>query len=136
MKQETHLRSHLKIARGLGSAKHGVGHWWYQRLTAVALAPLCMWFVASLLIVAQSPDPFRMADWLASPFSAVLMAAFIVALFWHAKLGLQVVIEDYIKHPVAKYTLLLGNNFFCIGAAIVSLLAVLKLHLLDIVSGF
>lgn len=136
MEKPSQLRSKLSVARGLGSAKHGVGHWWVQRVTAIALIPLSLWFTASLLMITQSPDPFRVADWLASPITAVIMLVLVVATFWHAKLGLQVVIEDYVHQPFWKYTLLLTNSFFCIAAAIVSALAVLKLHLLDVVSGF
>lgn len=128
-------RSRLSQARGHGSAKDGVMHWWLQRVTALALIPLTVWFLASLLSATHTDDPFQVVDWLASPLHAVPMLGFIVALFWHAKLGMQVVIEDYVHTPGAKYVLLLGNTFFSIGAAIVSILAVLKLHMFNIVSG-
>jgi len=130
------MSSPLGKARGLGSAKHGVGHWWAQRMTALALVPVTLWFFSSLFRVAGSPDPFRVADWLASPWQALLAALLVVLMFWHAKLGLQVVIEDYVHAPFAKYTLLIANSFFCYGFIAAGLMAVLKLHLLDIVSGF
>jgi len=125
----------MKGGRNLGAAKEGVSHWWLQRLTAVALVPLSVWFVASLLVVAESPDPFRVADWLSSPASALLLVALIIALFWHAKLGFQVVVEDYVHTKWLKYALLIGNNFFCVLAALACVLAVLKLHMFSIVSG-
>lgn len=136
MHAPSRLRSKLSVARGLGSAKHGVGHWWFQRLTAIALVPLGLWFTASLVKVTQSPDPFRVADWFASPGTAVMMVVMVAALFWHAKLGFQVVVEDYVKHPVLKYMLLVGNIFFCFALAVISALAILKLHLLDIAGGY
>lgn len=124
------------MRRNLGAAKEGVSHWWLQRLTAIALIPLSVWFFSSLLVVAESPDPFRVADWLSSPANALLMVLLIVALFWHAKLGLQVVIEDYVHTPWLKYALLIGNIFFCVLAAVACVLAVLKLHMFSIVSGY
>ena len=135
MQKTSRLQTSLARARGLGSAKDGVHHWWLQRVTALALVPLSMWFMATLLRIAKSPDPFRVADWFSSPGNAVAMALLTVALFWHMKLGLQVVIEDYIKHPWMKYSLLLLNTFFCWIAAGMTLLAVLRLHMFDLVGG-
>lgn len=135
MRSTSRLTSPLSRARGLGAAHHGVMHWWVQRVTAIALIPLTVWFLGSLLSVAQAEDSFQVASWLSSPCVAVAFAALIVALFWHAKLGVQVVIEDYVHCPCAKYSLLLANNFFCWGAALVSLLAILRLHLFDLVAG-
>jgi succinate dehydrogenase / fumarate reductase membrane anchor subunit len=129
------LRSKLARAKGLGSAKSGVGHWWYQRLTAVALIPLSVWFVYSLVTALQEPSPAGVAMWLSSPVHTVAMLLMLIALFFHAKLGLQVVIEDYVKCPVQKYSLLFANNFLCIAFAIISILAVLKLHFLDVAAG-
>ena len=131
----TSLQSKLRVARGLGSAKSGVGHWWAQRLTAIALAPLCIWFAGSILAAARADDPFRIADWLGSPVAALAMITFLVALFWHAKLGMQVVIEDYVHSPRAKYTLLIANAFLCFGVTAAGVLAVLRLHMFDLVAG-
>jgi succinate dehydrogenase / fumarate reductase membrane anchor subunit len=132
MKQSSHLRSKLSVARGLGSAKHGVGHWWFQRVTAVALIPLSLWFVASLVSVLLSNNITKVAMWFASPVNALLLSAMLAAMFFHAKLGLQVVIEDYIKCPCMKYGALLANTFFSFAAAFFCIMAVLKLHFLDI----
>ncbi len=125
------IRSKLAIARGLGAAGEGVGHWWMQRVTAVALVPLSFWFVSSLMKMTKG-EISGVAQWLSSPWSALPMLALIVALFWHAKLGTQVVIEDYVHHPVMKYSLLLANSFFCWAAGIMCAVAVLKLHILGI----
>src|SRR5690606_5979046 len=83
------LRTPLGRVRGLGSAKEGSHHWWMQRVTAVALVPLTLWFVASLLCLAGA-DHAPAADWLASPLTAVLMLLLIVATFHHLQLGVQV----------------------------------------------
>ncbi len=89
------FRSPLGAARGLGSAKSGTEHWMAQRLTAIALLPLTLWFVWSLLCMAGA-DYATFTAWLANPLIAVLMSAFSLMLFYHAALGLQVVIEDYV----------------------------------------
>jgi len=123
---EQSLKTPLGRVRGLGSAKDGTQHWWLQRLTAIALAPLCIWLVASL--VSLSGAGWReVADWLSSPLSALAMILLLVALLWHLKLGLQVVIEDYVHGEAAKLTLLVLNTFFCIVLAGAGILSVLRL---------
>lgn len=126
--KNTKFRSKLSIARGLGSAKSGVTHWWVQRVTAVAMIPLSIWFLGAILSVMLSPDVIFVAKWFSSPLNALLLISLVGALFFHAKLGLQVVIEDYIKCPYSKYSLLLANTFFCFGGAILCVMAILKLH--------
>ncbi len=101
------LRSPLGRARGLGSAKDGTHHWWAQRVTAIAMVPLLLWFVASIVSLAGAPLPTVQA-WIASPISAVLLLSLIVAVFHHAQLGLQVVIEDYVHAEGVKLVLLLA----------------------------
>ncbi len=128
------LRTRLGKVKGLGSAHHGTGHWWLQRVTAVALIPLTLWFLSSLLCVMLSADFAEAALWFSSPLNAIVTVLMLLALFMHAKLGMQVVIEDYVKHPFVKYLLLLGNIFVCFLFAAISVVAVLRLHLLDIVS--
>ncbi len=89
------LRSPLGRARGLGSAKDGLHHWWVQRLTALALIPLTVWFVFSVVGLAHSDfDTFR--AWLSRPSNTTLMVLFFAAALHHAHLGVQVVIEDYV----------------------------------------
>jgi succinate dehydrogenase / fumarate reductase, membrane anchor subunit len=112
-----------------------VGHWWLQRVTAVAMIPLSLWFVSSLVGLLQTSNVVVIAQWLSSPVNALLLGSLLVAMFVHAKLGIQVVIEDYVKCPVAKYSLLLANTFICFLFAGISILAVLKLHLLDIATS-
>ncbi len=101
------LRSPLGRARGLGSAKDGTHHWWAQRVTAIAMIPLMLWFVASIVSLAGAPLPAVQA-WIASPIPAVLLLSLIVAVFHHAQLGLQVVIEDYVHAEGVKLVALLA----------------------------
>ena len=126
------FRSKLGKVRGLGSAKHGVSHWWYQRVTAIAMIPLFIWFISSLLSVLITPDVSVIARWFSQPINALLMALLLVALFFHAKLGFQVVIEDYIKCPCTKYSLLIANSLFCFSGVSFCIIAVLKLHFLNV----
>ncbi len=95
------LKSPLGQVRGLGSAKAGVQHWWAQRVTALALIPLGLWFVISIVFMAGASHS-DMVEWLSSPFSAGIAILAIVATFWHAMLGIQVVIEDYVHNETLK----------------------------------
>jgi succinate dehydrogenase / fumarate reductase membrane anchor subunit len=122
------LRSKLAKAKGLGTAHHGFGHWWLQRLTALALIPLSVWFTYELLTVMLHADRYIAAQWFRHSAHAVLMVLFLAVTFAHAKLGAQVVVEDYVKQPVVKYVLLLVNTFVCFALGALSILAVLKLH--------
>jgi succinate dehydrogenase / fumarate reductase membrane anchor subunit len=120
------LRSELGRVRGLGSAKEGVNHWWRQRLTAIALIPLSLWFVASLVFLTDT-DHATAVHWLGSPISLGIMVLFIVTLFYHAVLGVQVVIEDYVSHHglrTLSIVLVQFAGFALAMAAIVSLLVI------------
>ena len=119
------LRSPLGRAIGLGSAKEGVEHWWAQRMTSVALVPLSVWFVASLVAHLGVDYPAALA-WLQSPLTAVAMALLVVATFAHMALGIQVVIEDYVHHEGAKIASLIAVRLaaWALGAA--ALFAVLR----------
>jgi succinate dehydrogenase / fumarate reductase membrane anchor subunit len=120
------LRSPLGRAIGLGSAKEGVEHWWIQRLTAVALVPLSLWFVASLIALAGA-DHDTVIEWLSGPLAAILMLLLIGATFYHAALGLQVVIEDYVHAEGAKFAALVLNKLICFALAVAGIFAVLKI---------
>ena len=122
------LRSPLSKVIGRGSAGEGVGHWWAQRVTAVALLPLTAWFVISLLGQSlQSYDAMR--GWLGQPWVAVPTILLVFTLAWHSKLGVQVVIEDYVHAKGAKTALLLLSTFVHIGAAVAGIFAILALAL-------
>lgn len=120
------LRSELGRVRGLGSAKEGVHHWWAQRVTAIALIPLSIWFVASIVFLTDV-DYATAIQWLRSPVTLGLMSLFLIALAYHAVLGLQVVVEDYIHAKPTKLILLLliqFAGFALVAAGIVSMLLI------------
>lgn len=119
-------RSALGRVRGLGSAKEGVGHWWAQRLTALALVPLTLWFVISVAAMTGASHA-EMVDWVGSPLVAGLLILLIVATFYHNYLGLQVVIEDYVHHEGWKLALLLLVQGGSVLLALTALLSVLIL---------
>lgn len=89
-------RSPISRARGLGSANDGLGHWWLQRLTAIGLIPLVMWFVISIVSVAGQ-DHAYVINWLHSPIHGILLSIFLITSLYHANLGLQAIFEDYIQ---------------------------------------
>ncbi len=118
------MRSQLGRARGLGSAKTGVQHWWAQRVTAIALLPLSLYFVLTILMLAGDTRE-QVAAFMAEPWNAVLYLCLIAALFYHLALGLQVVIEDYVHKDATRIASLLavkGLIFFCALACVVSVL--------------
>ena len=122
------LRHPIARARGLGSAKNGAHHFIVQRLTAVALIPLAIWFlVAALRLLHGEYADAR--TWLAQPLNASLMSVFIMALFYHAQLGVQVVIEDYVHTPWMELSMQIGTKFLCFFAAVASLLAIVRIAL-------
>ncbi len=119
------LRTPLGRVIGLGSAKEGVSHWWWQRLTALALVPLSLWLVFSLVAYA-SADHAVVVEWMSSPMVAALLILFIGTVFYHTQLGLQVVIEDYVHHEAVKIASLLAVKFASAFLALVAIVAVLK----------
>lgn len=120
------LQTPLGRARGLGSAKEGVSHWWAQRVTAIALVPLTLWFVVALLSVAGA-DYETVVAWIARPFNAVLLIALLISMFYHAILGLQVIIEDYVHHEGTKVASLLVMKFLLVLLGGSAVLAVLRI---------
>ena len=123
------LRTPLAKIEGLGSAKAGTLHFWHQRMTAVALIPLSIWFVASALAYVGA-DQGAVAAYFAEPVNAVPMFLFIVASTYHMSLGLQIIIEDYFHNEGQKIALLLLNKFaaWAIGAASTFALSRMAFH--------
>ena len=122
------LRSPLSKAVGLGSAKHGFSHWWWQRVTAIALVPLSIWFVFSLLSVIDGGYASATA-WLESPINATIMLLFVLTALYHGQTGMQVVIEDYVHTKWVNLTLLLLVKFAATVMAVLSVISVLKVVL-------
>lgn len=122
------LRSPLSEAVGLGSAKHGFSHWYWQRVTAIALIPLVIWFVYSVLCLIGSSHAAA-AAWLSAPFNAAIMLIFTLTALFHAQTGLQVVIEDYVHNKFANLTLILLIKFASVIMATFAVIAVLKVVL-------
>lgn len=123
------FRTPLSRARGLGSAKHGVGHFIADRVTGLALIPLSIWAAFAGLKIAAG-GYVAAVEWLAHPLNAVLLGAFVVIGFMHLRLAIQVVIEDYIDGFVAKSAALIANYLVCALGAALGVFAILKVALL------
>ena len=120
------MRTPLGRVRGLGSARNGTHHWWMQRVTAVALVPLVVWFVASLVGLLHA-DYETVTLWIGQPTVAVLLVLFLLSGFYHLKLGLQVIVEDYVHGEAAKVAVQLAITFGCILVGALSIFSVLKI---------
>ena len=122
------LRSPLGKVLGLGTAKDGTDHWWAQRMSAVALALLGLWFIVSLL---QLPgfDQGSVVEFIGTPLNSIFMALLCATLAYHSYLGVQVVLEDYVHGPGLKVFSLVASRFAHIFVAVASIYAVLKIGL-------
>jgi succinate dehydrogenase / fumarate reductase membrane anchor subunit len=120
------MRSQLGRVRGLGSAKSGVGHWWAQRVTAIALAPLSLWFVVSVIRLAGLPHA-TVVHWAGRPVNSVLLLCLVIAMFYHMQLGLQVVIEDYIHTDRIKLASMLAMKGVTTLFGLAAVMSVMKL---------
>jgi succinate dehydrogenase / fumarate reductase membrane anchor subunit len=123
---EQRMRSPLSRAWGLGSAREGAEHWWIQRVTAAALIPLTLWFVASLIALTSS-DYNTFITWLRAPFAAILMVLLLFALFHHMALGLQVLVEDYVHSDLAKIPAVVAIRLVCVALAVAGIFATLRI---------
>jgi succinate dehydrogenase / fumarate reductase membrane anchor subunit len=121
-------RTPLARARGLGSAKHGVGHWISERVSAIALIPLTLWVAYGVLRLAAGDYAFAVT-WIRDPLNAVLMVLTLVISFSHMHAGMRVVIEDYIHVTLSKSGLLLINLFVCALAGALAVFSILKVAL-------
>ena len=120
------LSTPLGRVRGLGSARSGTDHFWRQRLTAVANVPLTLAFVVIVVALFGRNHAF-VVQILGSPFIAVVMLLFITSVCIHMRIGMQVIIEDYVHDERHKLVLLMANTFFCATVALSSAFAILML---------
>jgi succinate dehydrogenase membrane anchor subunit len=121
-------RSPLARVLGLGSAKEGVHHWWVQRLTSVALVPLTVWFVVSILSL-PSLDHATVTAWVGQLWTAVFLILLVLTATWHSQLGVRVVVEDYVHGSGMKTLTLALLTFFHVVVAVAGVLAILKVAL-------
>jgi succinate dehydrogenase / fumarate reductase membrane anchor subunit len=126
----THKRSRSPFDRthGLSSARGGFVHWWVQRVTAVALIPLTLWFTATMIARARD-DYAALMMWLGAPITTVLMVLFLIALFCHMALGLQVVIEDYVHANRIKIPTVIAIHLASFALAAAGVIATLRIAL-------
>lgn len=118
----------LHLARGLGSGKSGLHHWIAQRITAIALIPLGLWFVYTFILLITTP--YEMArEWLASPWTATFSILFVFLIFYHGALGLRVIWEDYVPHTGLKWALVIGTQILSTLMAVLAILSIIKVFL-------
>ena len=120
------LKSSTARARGLGSARDGVHHWFMQRVTSIANLPLVIWFVWSLMGLVGA-DHTTFTAWLAQPLNSILMILLTISIFYHAQLGTQVVTEDYVHNEGLKVVKLIVQKLFFFGLAIACIFSILKI---------
>lgn len=118
----------LARVKGSGSARSGVHHWWMQRLTAIALVPLTIWFVGAMLGLTAGDQPtLAVRAWLAEPLNGVLLLSWVTAMIYHGQLGMQVIIEDYVHHHVVEVSLQIINKLVAVLAILMTVVTVFKL---------
>ena len=122
------MRSDLGRVRGLGTAKEGAHHWWMQRLTAIALIPLTLWFIISIASL-NSASYAETVNWLSIPLVSIFMILLISSTLYHALLGVQVVVEDYIHQEGFKFLLLIGLKFIFLVLGVIAVFSLLKIAL-------
>ena len=128
MNKSRSMQTPLAAVRGLGSAKSGLHHWWNQRMTAVAMVPLVIWMVSLCILMtgASYQDAFAIAS---HPANATVLILFVAVGFWHAILGLQVILEDYVAAEGLRLVLIIVIRMFAIALAALSILSILRVAL-------
>lgn len=124
----SNFRTPLSRVKGLGSAKEGTDHFWAQRLTAIALVPLVLWLAFSIASL-PGMDYLTIREWLSQPFNAIVMILFMTAGFYHARLGLQVVIEDYIGSHGPRTAAIIAVTFIAVAMGVTGVFSVLRIAL-------
>ena len=128
MNKSRSMQTPLAAVRGLGSAKSGLHHWWNQRMTAVAMVPLVIWMVSLCILMtgAGYQDALAIAS---HPANATVLILFVAVGFWHAILGLQVILEDYVAAEGLRLVLIVVIRMFAIALAALSILSILRVAL-------
>ncbi len=128
MNKSRSMQTPLAAVRGLGSAKSGLHHWWNQRMTAVAMVPLVIWMVSLCILMtgASYQDALSIAS---HPANATVLILFVAVGFWHAILGLQVILEDYVAAEGLRLVLIVVIRMFAIALAALSILSILRVTL-------
>ncbi|MBS0271265.1 MAG: succinate dehydrogenase, hydrophobic membrane anchor protein [Proteobacteria bacterium] len=122
------LESNLRRAQGLGAAKSGVYHWIAQRITAIALIPLGVWFVGGFIVLLTAP--FEEARvWFLSPWAVTLAISFILVLFYHGALGMQVIWEDYIPHDLTRWCFIVATKLLSLLMSLLAIVSIFKVFL-------
>jgi succinate dehydrogenase / fumarate reductase membrane anchor subunit len=124
--QRKDYRTPLRRTRGLGSAHEGVHHWTLQRMSAIALVPLTLWFAWSVITLVDA-DYQAYHDWIAEHGNAMMLILFVIGLFYHVQLGLQVVIEDYVHSEVAKYASIVAVKLAAVFFAVSNIMAIMRI---------
>lgn len=119
------LTTPLRQVLGLGSAKSGVHHWWMQRLTSIALVPLSIWFAVSLITLPLL-DYATLVAWMSQSLTALLLILLVLTATWHSRLGVQVVVEDYVHTPGTRTLTMVLVNFLHVFIAAAGVFAILK----------
>ena len=119
------LRTPLSRVKGLGSAREGTSHFWHQRLTSLLLIPLVLWIGFS--VAALPLEHATLVEWVGQPLVTVALVLLVIAVFYHAQLGLQVVIEDYIASHARRTIVLLTSNLLCLLFGTIGVISVLKI---------
>ena len=122
------FRTPLSRVKGLGSAKEGTDHFWVQRLTAIALVPLVLWLAFSIASL-PSMEYVAIREWLSQPFNAIVMILFMTAGFYHSRLGLQMIIEDYIGSHGPRTAAIIAVTFIAVALGITGVFSVLRIAL-------
>lgn len=122
------FQSPLSRARGLGSARSGTSHWWSQRVSAIALIPLGLWLCLSLAMIAAY-DHSQVVEWIRSPINGIALVLVIIALFYHAALGLQTIAEDYLSVEWLKIGLIIVIRLSAVALSATAVLSVLRIAL-------
>lgn len=125
--QREDMRTPLARSIGLGTAKDGVHHWWMQRVSAIALVPLTVWFIAAVIAQAGA-DYTAFVAWMRNPITDLLMVLLLIALFYHVALGLQVIVEDYV-HSAARFAVVVAVRLVCFTLGAAGILATIRISL-------